>query len=253
MRYFIAIVVVIVLIFALYLIFGKTITTTTVVKTEETSSSKSPVIVSTIKKTVNLYKTADAKEEIIDPALAYDGNTVETLASGRALLQMENGTLTTVDYSTKLTIKTHTDDEHSSMFLTGGKVWSTVEKVFGKGEYYEIETQNAVAVVRGTSFGVSYDGTFTTLEVTEGAVLLVPVDPKTRERLFDKAVLVPAGKKAVVGNDGIIKVSDLTDNEKKREWFIYNNGASSASSSQVKSDASEVRISDLNIRSTDPR
>jgi tellurite resistance-related uncharacterized protein len=248
MKYLIGIVVVILVLFGLYLAFGKTITTTTVVKTENSTTPLSLVMVSAIKKTVNLYKTSDSKTEVIDSELAYEGNTVETLSSGRALLQTENGTLTTLDYSSKLVIQTHSDDQHSSFHLSLGKVWSTVEKVFGKGEYYEIETQNAVAVVRGTSFGVSYDGKFTTLEVTEGAVLFVPID-KDGNRLYDKAVLVPAGKKAVVGDDGIIKISDLTDSEKKLEWFIYNNGDTSGATTQFQDAASQVRISDLLIKS----
>lgn len=201
-----------------------------------------------IKKTVYLYNASSTKKEIIDPVQAFEGDEVETLEFGRALIQLQNGTLTAIDYSTKLVIKTHTDDGHTSVKLESGKVWSTVKKVFGQGEYYEIETQNAVAVVRGTSFGVSFDGTNTILEVTEGAVLLVPVDPETGERLYDKAVLVPAGKKAIIGKDGVIQISDLSPDDKGREWYIFNNGNLTNGQTQTGANTTDVRVTDFQIK-----
>lgn len=248
MKYIIGFVVLLAIFLTLFFSYQKerrvSITKTETETTE--SQNASPVIVSSIKTLVYLH-TSGAKTEVNEPVLGYEGDKVETNSTGRALLQMENGTLTSVDYSTKIDIKTHSDDEHSSFFLTLGKVWSTVEKVFGKGEYYEIETQNAVAVVRGTSFGVSFDGEFTTLEVTKGEVLFVPVD-KNGKRLYENAVLVKAGEKAVVGNDGVIKVSPLSERDKAGEWFIFNNGSSSTNGSANTLQVPDVRISDLLIR-----
>ncbi len=210
-----------------------------------TSNHTANMVLSMIKQNVYKIDGAKVKEEVIEPTKVYEGEEVETSDTGRALLQMENGTLSAIDYSTKLTVKTHIDDEHAGISLLAGNVWSTVEKVFGKGEYYEIETQNAVAVVRGTSFGVSIEGDNTVLEVSEGAVLFVPIDPKTGKRLYDKAVLVPAGKKAILGSAGVIEVFDMTKDDLQDEWYIYNNGLSETTASTGASD--DLHISDVEI------
>jgi len=241
MKYYIYAIIAIILVLGGYFVFSSS-------EVSEAPAVTEPIIVSMIKKTVYLHASS-TKTEIIEPSQAAPGDLVETLNSGRALIQLQNGTLTAVDYSTKLIIKTHPDDEHTSMRLESGKVWSTVKKVFGKGEYYEIETQNAVAVVRGTSFGVSFDGVNTILEVTEGAVLSVPIDAVTGERLFDRAILVPAGKKAIISNTGAIEILDLTSDDKTKEWYIFNNGNIISDKTQNNTDTTDVHVSDLEVRS----
>lgn len=229
MKYYAGIIIAILILIGGYFVFtqNSTVTTTKTVKV-----TREPIALSMIKKTVYHYASS-TKQEVTEPVAAYEGDEVETLADGRAIMQMVSGTVTTIDYSTKIKIQTHEGDEHTKVGLESGKVWSTVKKVFGKGEYYEIETQNAVAVVRGTSFGVSFDGKQTILEVTEGTVLLVPID-ENGERLYDRAVLVPAGKKAIVDELGNITVSDLDSADKSREWFRFNNNVSDAADSQIK-------------------
>jgi len=232
MKYFIGIAVLGAVILTGYFIFG-----TGTSPAELNVAAAEPVSVSMVKQTVYHSGAASARAEVVEPVKALEGDEVETLASGRALIEMQNGTLTTLDYSTKVTIKTHTDDEHSSMSLEGGKVWSTVEKVFGKGEYYEIETQNAVAVVRGTSFSVSYDGENTVLEVSEGTVLFVPIDPQTGERLYGEAILVTAGEKATVGKNGVVQALDNADTS-----------TTPTVETSAPSEAPDIRILDVDIR-----
>src|SRR3989344_1131764 len=152
----------------------------------------------------------------------YVGDTLTTSHIGRGLLQMANGTATLLDYDTKLTLEENdSNGTHISSFLGTGAAWARVEKVFGKGEYYEIKTQNAVAVVRGTSFGISYKGGITALHVATGTVNLIPVDPSTGESLEDKGVLVSGGNKATLDDSGLVRVSPLTAADEQAPWQLY--------------------------------
>lgn len=237
MKYYITAGVIVILILIGYFVFSGYGATT--------NSAPQPVLVSMIKETVYLYASS-TKNEVTEPTQAFEGDSIETLSSGRALLQMKNGTVTTIDYSTKLTLKTHSDDLHSTLLLGQGKVWATVKKVFGKGEFYEIETQNAVAVVRGTSFGLSFDGESTTIEVTEGVVAFTPIDPETGARLYDKTVLIEAGQKATIKGGAVVEILNLTSQDKKEDWFIFNN--TSLTENESGANEVDVKISDLEIK-----
>jgi len=96
--------------------------------------------------------------------------TLTTSATGRAVIEMGTSK-SVVDYSSTVTlvpVTTHTTS--SRIFVAAGAVWSRVQKVFAQGEFHEIETRNAVAAVRGTSFSVRYSGETTTLVVAAGTV-----------------------------------------------------------------------------------
>ncbi len=158
------------------------------------------------------------------------GDTLATSHNGRGLLQERNGTVTILDYDTKLTLE-GSDGVHMSGFLGTGTIWARVEKVFGKGEYYKIKTQNAVAVVRGTSFGMSYKEGLTTLQVATGTVGLMPLDKVTGEPIEDKEILVLGGNKAITDDSGTIHVFPLSDADKKAPWYLFNNPSEPAPAS----------------------
>ena len=83
-----------------------------------------------------------------------------------------------LDYDTELTLEESDDTgTHVRGSLGTGAVWARVEKVFGKGEYYTIKTQNAVAVVRGTSFSISYRNNVSKIEVAAGTISLHACGP----------------------------------------------------------------------------
>ena len=126
------------------------------------------------------------------------------------------------------------------MFLNSGKSWSKVQKVFKDNESYEIETQNAVAIVRGTSFGVYIKNGTTYLVVSEGSVFFVPVDKNTRERFLNRGVIVTASKKAYIDKNGNVVLGPITEMDTKDSWYIYNNKSdillptATSSDSQIK-------------------
>ncbi|MBX4188354.1 MAG: FecR family protein [Candidatus Doudnabacteria bacterium] len=181
------------------------------------------ITATTLEKTLVITKAGQtADSEIATKGEASEGDTLKTLATGRALVENSNGTRTVLDYNSKLTIaKQDPDGTHSSNFLHAGTAWAQVQKVLGTGEFYEIETQNAVAVVRGTKLQVSYNNSDSKVLVGEGQVSFIPIDQTTRARQTDKAVMVNPGMKGVIGADGKAVVTPMTEQEKQDPFFKY--------------------------------
>lgn len=195
----------------------------------------------TIKK--NLYLTPvgrEQAEDIPDFATVSSGDLLTTSHDGRGLVTMQNGSTAILDYDSSMTIKSLDDSgKRASLHLIAGSVWARVEKVFGKGEYLEIKTQNAVAVVRGTSFGLSYrkDGSVALL-VSQGTVSLAPLDPTTGLAQEEKARAITAGERGIVSPDGSLSKSAISASDASSEWFRYNNSESAGASSNTVAPAS---------------
>ena len=191
--------------------------------TESAVVSISPTLATTLAPDMTLITTNNSKPQTVGSSTPiYVGDTLTTSHTGRGLLQWTNGTTALLDYDTKLTLEENDrTGTHVRGSLGAGTIWTRVEKVFGKGEYYEIKTQNAVAVVRGTSFGISYKGGMTALHVATGTVNLIPVDPSTGEPLEGKEVLVSGGNKATLDDSGLVRVSPLTAADERAPWQLY--------------------------------
>ena len=146
-----------------------------------------------------------------------------------------------LDYDTELTLEESDDTgTHVRGSLGTGAVWARVEKVFGKGEYYTIKTQNAVAVVRGTSFSISYRNNVSKIEVAAGTVRFMPVDPSTGEPIESKEVFVSTDNKATIDVSGTVRVSPLTAVDKQASWYLFNapeNARDNASGSETSAPA----------------
>ena len=191
--------------------------------TESAVVNVSPALATTLAPDMTLITTNNSKPQTVGSSTPiYVGDTLATSRTGRGLLQWTNGTTALLDYDTKLTLEENDrTGTHVRGSLGAGTIWTRVEKVFGKGEYYEIKTQNAVAVVRGTSFGISYKGGMTALHVATGTVNLIPVDPSTGEPLEGKEVLVSGGNKATLDDSGLVRVSPLTAADEQAPWQLY--------------------------------
>ncbi|HUQ30225.1 MAG TPA: FecR domain-containing protein [Candidatus Paceibacterota bacterium] len=195
-----------------------------VIHGQEATTTPGTITLTTLAKDVYLTQkdSLDVKK-VEKTATTSTGSTVRTSATGRALLVTTQKKMV-LDHDTQITIPSENNAQVSRIVLLGGSIWSRVEKIFEKGEYYEIQTQNMVAAVRGTSFNVTYKDGVTTVEVEESAVAVTPLDPKTGARMEDKTVVIPQGKKAAVdqakGNTTV--VSDLTAKDKSDSWFDFN-------------------------------
>ncbi len=162
--------------------------------------------------------------EVNEMAEVISGDTLRTLSSGRAVIKDARGALTTLDYDTELLYES-VDEEGKSgsrILLAAGSVWASVEKLFEKGEFYEIKTGSAVAVVRGTSFGVTVLGNITSVIVATGTVSIFPLDPATGEAVFEKESKIEGGSKASIDEKGSIVQSALTNDERSQPFFDFN-------------------------------
>jgi len=163
-------------------------------------------------------------EEIPTSKQVKEGDKLSTSKDGRGIIEMDDGSTAVLDYSSEVTISS-LGSSKTSVALKTGSVWAQVKKVLGQGEFFEIKTQNAVAVVRGTSFGLTYhaDGS-STLFVDEGVVRFVPVNPATGEPDYTKAKEVSAGDKAMLSSTGVFTEAKMSLAERNNEWVTFNTG-----------------------------
>jgi hypothetical protein len=184
----------------------------------EVTSAELTVLQASVWSGTNKEQTKEAR---VGTSSIDQGGYIKTGEEGRAFLVSGKARIM-IDYNSELLLATNTN-KGSSVELIIGDTWSKVEKLLDKGEYQEIKTKNAVASVRGTSFGVYYDGATTTLIVTEGTVQFTPRDEKGN-LLAGQAIFVRAGYKAVRGGYGEIMISEITLEDAKDRWFIENAG-----------------------------
>ncbi|MDQ3014303.1 MAG: FecR domain-containing protein [bacterium] len=221
-----------------------------------------PAVATVLDTNLTLKSFSDAVfKDIPNSVNVFPKDILRTSTTGRAVIENPQGTVDVLDYNSELAIQDKTTEEGSSRFLKGGSVWTRTEKVLGQGEFHEMETQNAVAVIRGTSFGVMYAQSLTTVIITRGKVGVIPVNLTTRVRAYDKEVIVSAGNKATVNDAGEIVVTPISKADKKMPWFMFNAkneiqpAAQSAVTPQlarvepVMSEASETNQSDLSLNS----
>ena len=142
------------------------------------------------------------------------GSIIKTSDKGRALIESSSSHITRLDYSSEITISE--EQQHTQVSLAGGAVWSRLKNLFDSGETYDVQTPNAIASVRGTSFGVWYQGTTTIVIVLEGAVLFTPRGDE------QNAVLVHAGYKATRVGNGSVLVEKLTKADRALPWVVFN-------------------------------
>jgi hypothetical protein len=164
---------------------------------------------------------ATSSEEVIKKSVTTSSAAhIRTGKIGRALITAPEKRMT-LDSSSEITISKEENKKVSEIGLTAGSIWSRVEKIVEKGDYYQVKTQNAVASVRGTEFSVSFSAGTTTLLVTESVVAFTPLDSSGLPN-ESKTVLVSAGHKAARSGSGEISVSVTSDADKSTAWYISN-------------------------------
>ncbi len=205
-----------------------------VFSSNDVTTSDMKVSVDALTSKVTLTHANQKISTIKDLENVTEGDIVTTDSNGTALVEGEHKTY--LDRDSTLTIK-HMANGQGSFLLGVGRVWSRVEKLLEQGEYFEIETGNARAAVRGTSFGVSGTATTTKLLVAEGEVALALKSASGAVLSYTEEI-VPAGKKAIV-TGGDFEITDITK-EDMDAWFMENNPGwvKPASTPHVKSEAS---------------
>jgi hypothetical protein len=100
----------------------------------------------------------------------HEGETVQTGAGARAEISTTAGSVVRLGESSKMTLGSAAGGKVFSARLFLGNLWAKVHKLVA-GESFQVETENAVAGVRGTEFRVEVaPGKEDLVRVYEGAV-----------------------------------------------------------------------------------
>lgn len=117
-----------------------------------------------------------------------DGMVIKTDEAGLAEIHMPDGSAIRLDSSSQIVLDIAQYDENSDTLkvkikLSAGRVWSKIVELVTTESYWEVQTTNAVAAVRGTSFGMEYAGDETQIIGSENTVEVSAFDPETGESL----------------------------------------------------------------------
>jgi hypothetical protein len=110
-----------------------------------------------------------------------NGDIIKTDSSGLANIYMPDGSVARLDYNSEIVItQAHYFDESKSLQvkikLVVGRIWSKIVELSTNESYWEVETANAVAAVRGTAFGMEYENDETLVIGWENTVEVEAVD-----------------------------------------------------------------------------
>jgi hypothetical protein len=179
-------------------------------------------------------------------SVVHEGDVVETQPAARLELKMKDGSVIRVGPASKLELKSayfgEKGEKTFSARLLFGRVWSKVTGLVGSESKFEIETDNAVAGVRGTTFRVDaasdrsvlvrvYAGS---VAMAPGAVLAAPARPGSGGRVQvagpraitkkEWEVLVGKMMQLSVNADGTPSAAEpfTLEDEAKDEWASWN-------------------------------
>jgi hypothetical protein len=114
-----------------------------------------------------------AGQPLAEGAVLHEGDVVETGAGGRVEISLATGTVLRVGESSRVELREAAPSGGAFRArLALGNLWAKVHKLLA-GERFEVETENAVAGVRGTEFRVEAGGAGKEdlVRVYEGAVV----------------------------------------------------------------------------------
>jgi len=113
----------------------------------------------------------------------FPGDKIETKKESRCEITLKNGDVIRIDENSIYTLEDVEITEKTvkaESFLSLGKLWSTVQKVFSKDDYYKVKSPSAVIAVRGTIYRLNVNPDSTTqLRVYDGAVEVTPAPRST--------------------------------------------------------------------------
>ncbi len=183
-----------------------------------------PVTISPLEQNVSIRQTEISDSvPLTRETEAFAGSIINTSPTGRALIEFSSSTRAVLDFNSELIVKNNeTPSQKTALRLISGEVWSRVEKALERGEFYEIQTQNAVASVRGTSFGVEFKEDKTLVVVEKGEVKLIGIDEKTGSQILDSEKIISAGYMGTLSGNGEILVQKISPEMKSSLWYRLN-------------------------------
>ena len=171
--------------------------------------------------------------------LVGQGDAVRTGAAGRLELKMPDGSRVRMGASSKVTLKRNhfiRDKRSVTLSLWLGRLWAKVTKRVGGERSFAVETQNAVAGVRGTSFSVVADADLSAVvRVYTGTVgvkknqgyskrkRVQVAGPKRIDRKQWEEIIATSMKQVKITQIGDIRpAEDFEDSGSDLEWAMWN-------------------------------
>lgn len=154
----------------------------------------------------------------------HTGMIIAADQTGRAIIHFQNGSIARIDRDTQFTLETGTYEKSDktlivTMTLASGRIWSRIAELATPASLWEIKTANAVAVVRGTAFGIEYENGVSRVIGAENEVTVIPIDPKTKKRVETAAVIVKPDTFVEVTKDGATPVRPAPSEIKEADWM----------------------------------
>lgn len=103
------------------------------------------------------------------------GNRVRTGQDGRALIILADNSLITLDHNSEIQLRDMRVNDYGAstkVFLYAGRIFNHVQKITTGTQNYTVETNNAIASVRGTAFMVELISNGEQFAVSEGTILI---------------------------------------------------------------------------------
>ena len=108
----------------------------------------------------------------------FPGDKIETKRESRCEITLHNGDVVRIDENSIYTLEEIEVSEETikaSSFLSVGKLWATIRKIFSEDDYVTVKSPTAVIAVRGTIYRVDVaEDSLTTLRVYDGEVEVSP-------------------------------------------------------------------------------
>lgn len=165
---------------------------------------------SAVKATVTVLTTdvyvkpagSDSFKQIKDTAEVTAGSEIKTSATGRASISYPNETVTTLDNDSYIKISIlDSNGQKSRIELLVGSVWAKVKNVLATEDFYEVNTENTVASVRGTIFGVSHKNGVTSTYGVESKVKVSVLDKTTGKPIDSTSIEITSSEKVSVNRE----------------------------------------------------
>ncbi len=181
----------------------------------------------------NVYvKTAGSWEAVNTGDEFENGSIIKTDETGLAEIHMPDGSAVRLDSDSEIILSQGDYDEENNtlrvrIVLSAGRVWSKIIELSTPDSFWEVESANAVASVRGTSFGMEYINEETQIVGSENTVEVETLDPATKQRLG--GVVIAANKMIKINRQMVEsvrdkrmtlsnEVKDVPDELKSRLW-----------------------------------
>ena len=168
------------------------------------------------------------KKELFTGDELQNGAVIGLREKALANIYFPDGSVARLDSGTRLVVEAGDFEEKTNklnirMNLLWGRVWSKVITVLTPDSSWEVQTTNAVAVVRGTAFGVEY--------VEEGKSNVIGYENKVEVKLID-----PATKKVMPAIAMVVEAKKVLEIKKE----VIENMKAQLAAGELRQDAAAI-------------